>query len=148
MLDHHLFLSHKPNLSRYHASASAALLFKSLSLRCAQGGRRRYTSLSSAETAPFFSPKSTPRSAIPVVNMTVTPFGNSSRSETGKPPSSGQSSSGFSQGGNYAPLPGSGLSAGYVNAPPGSLQNPNVVYQHIQDLSSKRISTLEYLRKA
>ena len=80
--------------------------------------------------------------------MTVTPFGNTSRSETSKPPHSAQSSSGFGQGGNHAPLPGSGLSAVYVNAPPGGLQNPNTVYQHIHDLSSKRISTLEYLRKA
>ena len=80
--------------------------------------------------------------------MTVTPFGNNYRSENGKASSTSQSTSGFGQGGNAAPLPGSGLSAGYANAPPGSLQNPHTVYQHIQEMSSKRISTLEYLRKA
>lgn len=55
---------------------------------------------------------------------------------------------GFGPGAAVAPLPGSGLSTGYVPAPPGSLQNPNVVYQHIHDTASKRISTLDYLRKA
>lgn len=27
-------------------------------------------------------------------------------------------------------------------------QNPNILYQHIHDMSSKRISTLDYFRKA
>lgn len=80
--------------------------------------------------------------------MIVTPFANSFRTETGKPPGSSQGNSAFTQGGNVAPLPGSGLSAGYTSAPPGGLHNPNTVYQHIQELSTKRIATLDYLRKA
>lgn len=80
--------------------------------------------------------------------MIVTPFANSFRPETGKPPGSSQGNSTFAQGGNVVPIPGSSLSAGYASAPPGGLHNPNTVYQHIQELSTKRIATLDYLRKA
>ncbi|SLM40628.1 hypothetical protein LPUS_11463 [Lasallia pustulata] len=49
------------------------------------------------------------------------------------------------QGANGVSLPGPGL-------PPaptvGGLQNPSIVYQNIQETSSKRISTLHYLRKS
>ena len=79
--------------------------------------------------------------------MIVTPFANNFRPETGKPPGSSQGNSTFAQGGNVVSLPGSGLSAGYASAPPGGLHNPNTVYQHIQELSTKRIATLDYLRK-
>lgn len=140
--------SNQDNLTRHHASASSALFINTPPRRLRRVDAVIRTSLTRAATAPYYSPEIAPRSAIPVANMTVTPFGNSSRSEPGKPPNSAQSSSGFGQGGNPAPLPASGLSAGYVNAPPGSLQHPNNVYQYIQDVSSKRISTLEYLRKA
>ena len=37
---------------------------------------------------------------------------------------------------------------GNTTASGGSLQNPAMVYQHIHELSAKRISTLDYLRKA
>lgn len=80
--------------------------------------------------------------------MIVTPFTNGIRPENGKPPGSSQSNSTFGQGSVLAPPPGSGLSAGHSSAPPGNLQNPSAVYHHIHELSAKRISTLEYLRKA
>lgn len=80
--------------------------------------------------------------------MIVTPFASNHRPENGKPPITSQFNATFGQGGIIAPLPGSGLSAGHVSATPGSLQNPITVYQHIQDISAKRISTLDYLRKA
>ena len=82
------------------------------------------------------------------VAIMASPFGGSFRPENGKPPSTPQSSSGLGQGGSSAPLPGTGLSAGHAFAPPGNVQTPNAVYQHIQDISAKRISTLAYLKKA
>ena len=101
-------------------------------------------SLSRAATASSILRSSSQSSAA----MIVTPFTSNHRPENGKPQSTSQSNLGFGQGGSTAPLPGSGLSAGHASAPPGSLQNPNTVYQHIQDISAKRISTLDYLRKA
>ncbi len=67
-----------------------------------------------------------------------------SRPSTGKP-GTAQSNVSFGQGGNGAPLPS--LS---VPQPPVGVgtHNPHTVYQHVQDMSSKRISTLDYLRKA
>lgn len=80
--------------------------------------------------------------------MMATPFGSSFRPESSKSPNISLSNSGFGQTGGGAPLPGAGLSAGYTYVPPGNVQNPNAVYQHIQDISAKRISTLAYLKKA
>lgn len=77
--------------------------------------------------------------------MIVTPFANSLRSENSKP---AQGNSALGQGANISPLPSSGLSAGYAPTPAGNTQTPSTVYQQIQEISSKRISTLDYLRKA
>lgn len=50
--------------------------------------------------------------------------------------------------------PGYGVSAGIyrsngnTTALGGNMQNPAMVYQHIHELSAKRVSTLDYLRKA
>ncbi|KAL8979957.1 MAG: hypothetical protein Q9177_006006 [Variospora cf. flavescens] len=68
--------------------------------------------------------------------MATVPYVNDSRPSTGKA-STPQSNSAFGQGGSSIPLP-----------PPGTNHNPHTVYQHIQDTASKRISTLDYLRKA
>ncbi|KAI4280077.1 MAG: hypothetical protein L6R35_005978 [Caloplaca aegaea] len=68
--------------------------------------------------------------------MATVPYVNDSRPSTGKA-STSQSNSAFGQGGSSIPLP-----------PPGTSHNPHTVYQHIQDTASKRISTLDYLRKA
>ena len=37
---------------------------------------------------------------------------------------------------------------GNVSGPAGNTQNPTSIYQHIHELSAKRVSTLDYLRKA
>ena len=76
--------------------------------------------------------------------MATAALTNGLRPENGKPPSTSQSSASFGQGGNNA-----GLST--PSLPPastGGVQNPSIVYQQIHDVSSKRISTLDYLRKA
>lgn len=104
-------------------------------------------SLSRAATSSSVPHASAHQSASSVAMM-ATPFGSSFWSESGKPPNISQSSSGFGQGGSSAPLTGAGLSASHAFAPPGNVQNPNAVYQHIQDISAKRISTLAYLKKA
>ena len=73
----------------------------------------------------------------------ATSFASNFRPDYGKPPGTAQSNVSFGQGGGNPHLP-----------PPATLpsavgvQNPMMVYQHIQDISSKRISTLDYLRKA
>ncbi|KAL8819814.1 MAG: hypothetical protein Q9191_007651 [Dirinaria sp. TL-2023a] len=76
--------------------------------------------------------------------MTVTPFAPSFRSgsDQSKPPSTAQSNVSFGQAGNAAHVPPPTLPSVQ-----GSF-SPATVYQHIQDTSSKRISTLEYLRKS
>ena len=70
--------------------------------------------------------------------MIVTPLANSLRPENGKP----------SQAANISPVPSSGVSTSYGPTPAGNTQTPSTVYQQIQEISSKRISTLGYLRKA
>ncbi|KAI9787819.1 MAG: hypothetical protein M1816_007467 [Peltula sp. TS41687] len=64
--------------------------------------------------------------------MTMTSFGTKKHSESLHTQS------------DYGQIAGHGLVAGGNVA---GLQNPGAIYQHIQDMSSKRISTLEYLRK-
>ncbi|KAL8956539.1 MAG: hypothetical protein Q9193_005964 [Seirophora villosa] len=68
--------------------------------------------------------------------MATAPYVNESRPSTGKLGTS-QSNTAFGHGGNSVSLP-----------PPGTTHNPHTVYQHIQNTASKRISTLDYLRKA
>ncbi|KAI9746965.1 MAG: hypothetical protein M1815_004795 [Lichina confinis] len=69
--------------------------------------------------------------------MTVTPFGSKKQqSDSSRPPPPLHTASDFSQTNIVA---GGGVAG---------VQNPTVIYQHIQDLSAKRISTLDYLRKA
>ncbi|MCJ1454985.1 hypothetical protein MMC28_005338 [Mycoblastus sanguinarius] len=77
------------------------------------------------------------------LTMASASFANGFRPDYGKPPSTSQSNVSFGQGGNNASVP-------TPNLPPaaGGTQNPNIVYQQIHDVSSKRISTLDYLRKA
>ncbi|KAI9798302.1 MAG: hypothetical protein M1833_004874 [Piccolia ochrophora] len=70
----------------------------------------------------------------------VSSFGNSRKySEATRPPLPHHSQSDFGMG-----MPSTALPA--TSAP--GVQNPNVTYQHIHDMASKRISTLDYLRKA
>ncbi|KAL9001218.1 MAG: hypothetical protein Q9169_000402 [Polycauliona sp. 2 TL-2023] len=78
------------------------------------------------------------------ITMTTTSLATESRPSTGKPGTS-QSNVSFGQGGNSVPLPPPSLPPTLAG---GSIHNPHTVYQYIQDMSSKRISTLDYLRKA
>ncbi len=78
--------------------------------------------------------------------MLAAPFGQHGKKDSsgGKPPSTAQSNQSFGHDASghapaLPPVP-SGLTGG--------LQNPNITYQHIHDMASKRISTLDYLRKA
>jgi hypothetical protein len=80
--------------------------------------------------------------------MIVAPFANNLRSENGKPSLPSQGNSAFGQATNVSPLPISGFSAGHVPTTTGGAQIPSSVYQHIQQVSAKRISSLDYLRKA
>lgn len=97
------------------------------------------------QTASASLPHAQPNHSTASVTMTTTAsFASESRPSTGKPNTS-QSNVSFGQGGNSAPLPPPILSQTLAS---GSIHNPHTVYQHIQDTASKRISTLDYLRKA
>ena len=72
-------------------------------------------------------------------------FVNGFRPEFTKPPSTSQSNVSFGQGGNTAMLPTPSLPGASST---GGMQNPNIIFQQIHDVASKRISTLDYLRKA
>ena len=78
------------------------------------------------------------------LTMAATAFTNGIRPEYGKPPSTSQSSVSFGQGANNASLSAPSLPP----ASTGGMHNPSIVFQQIHDVSSKRISTLDYLRKA
>ncbi|MCJ1275220.1 hypothetical protein MMC21_003021 [Puttea exsequens] len=77
--------------------------------------------------------------------MATTVFANGFRSEYGKPPSTSQSNMSFGAGGNNVTVPTPALPPAPAHS---GTQNPNVIYQQIHDVASKRISTLDYLRKA
>jgi len=82
-------------------------------------------------------------------DMIVAPFGNNlKRAETStsiKPPNSSYGNVDFGAG---VPLPSGNLPPPTLNGAGAGSQNPGVLYQHIHDMASKRISTLDYLRKA
>lgn len=82
--------------------------------------------------------------STPSLTMATTAFTNGLRPEYGKPPTTSQSSVSFGQGGTNTSLSAPSL----PSASTGGMQNPSIVYQQIHDVSSKRISTLDYLRKA
>ena len=75
--------------------------------------------------------------------MTMAPFAPSFRSgsDPNKPPSTAHSNATFGQTATTGPVPAPSLPAA-----PGAY-NPTTVFQHIQGMASKRISTLDYLRK-
>lgn len=78
--------------------------------------------------------------------MTVTQFTPSKHhSDYAKPPGTAHSTKSFGQGGENGHIPTPAVPT-YI--PPASGHNPAMVFQNIQDMSSKRISTLDYLRKA
>lgn len=101
-----------------------------------------------ATIAPSPQPAESPQTNTPLPTMLAAPPSNSARkeSEYTKPLNTATQPNTYPvQGANGVSLPSSGL----PSAPTvGGLQNPSVVYQSIQETSSKRISTLHYLRKA
>ncbi|KAI9801329.1 MAG: hypothetical protein M1825_003307 [Sarcosagium campestre] len=77
--------------------------------------------------------------------MIVTSFGNTRKHpESSRPPLPSHAHSDFGHGAAGVPLPAPTLSSVTTSG----VQNPNVIYHHIHDLSAKRISTLDYLKKA
>ncbi|KAH0552961.1 hypothetical protein GP486_006840 [Trichoglossum hirsutum] len=67
-------------------------------------------------------------------------FGAHKTPEPGKPPGTSHSNTGFSASGAGPTVP--------IVSTANGLASPHVVYQHIHEMASKRISTLDYLRKA
>ncbi|KAL8944043.1 MAG: hypothetical protein Q9211_000749 [Gyalolechia sp. 1 TL-2023] len=79
------------------------------------------------------------------MTMATASFASESRPSTGKPGTSHSNNVSFGHGSNSVPLPPFGVPQTLAS---GSTHNPHTVFQHVQDMSSKRISTLDYLRKA
>ncbi|KAI4168570.1 MAG: hypothetical protein LQ343_006302 [Gyalolechia ehrenbergii] len=79
------------------------------------------------------------------MTMASASFTNEARPSTGKPGTSQSNNVSFGHGSNSVPLPPPSVPQTLAS---GSTHNPHTVFQHIQDMSSKRISTLDYLRKA
>jgi hypothetical protein len=80
--------------------------------------------------------------------MVAAAFANNQRKET--PAALSKSAGALPTNGEYMHLAGNG-GAPPLPPPPAPIsgsQNPNVLYQHIHDMASKRISTLDYFRKA
>lgn len=80
--------------------------------------------------------------------MVSAPFTNNYKKE--HPAVQGKGAGAATSNGDYG-LPSSNAAAAPVPPPPASMsggQAPNVLYQHIHDMASKRISTLDYFRKA
>ncbi|KAL6714973.1 hypothetical protein ACLMJK_007233 [Lecanora helva] len=76
---------------------------------------------------------------------TTSTFTTGFRPEFSKPPSTSQSNVSFGQGANNATVSAPSLPPA---APVSGMQNPNIIFQQIHDTCSRRISTLDYLRKA
>lgn len=111
-----------------------------------QTGRRQPSNASSLSSQRALSSQQSLDGVIPPLpngTMATTMTANGARYDPGKPPSTSHSSVGFGQGGNGAlPVPS------LPPAPLGTAPNPSTTYQQIHDVASKRISTLDYLRKA
>ncbi|KAI4264210.1 MAG: hypothetical protein L6R42_000676 [Xanthoria sp. 1 TBL-2021] len=128
---------HSPPTARHQASASNPLRFQTTpTFDTLPSLARPFTA-----SGPFPYAELNQSSAS---TMTTASFTSESRPSTGKPGTS-QSNVSFGQGGNSVPLPPPSLPPTLAS---GSIHNPHTVYHYIQDMSSKRISTLDYLRKA
>ncbi|KAI4099280.1 MAG: hypothetical protein LQ339_006072 [Xanthoria mediterranea] len=129
---------HSPPTARHQASASNPLRFQTTPTF------DTLPSLTRPFTASGLFPYAELNQSPASFTMTTASFASESRPSTGKPGTS-QSSVSFGQGGNSVPLPPPSLPPTLAS---GSIHNPHTVYQYILDMSSKRISTLDYLRKA
>lgn len=102
--------------------------------------------LGSETTKPPLKEGKTPQSAVEAT-MIVASFGSNDRREA--PITLGKSAGAVAQNGENHHFAGYAAEASlptptYVSGN----QNPNVLYHHIHDVASKRISTLDYFRKA
>lgn len=130
----------KPNLSHLsrHQPSDSSSVPSQIALSTQQSLDENLPSVPTIPTYAELSP------SAPSPTMATAAFSNGLRPEYGKPPSTSQSSVSFGQGGNSTSLSAPSLPP----ASTGGMQNPSIVYQQIHDVSSKRISTLDYLRKA
>ncbi|KAL8727396.1 MAG: hypothetical protein Q9166_006068 [cf. Caloplaca sp. 2 TL-2023] len=129
---------YSPGTARHQASASIPLhLHKTPTFDILPSLSRPFTA-----SGPF--PYADLNQSSGSITMTTASFATESRPSTGKPGTS-QSNVSFGQGGNSVPLPPPSVPQTLAT---GSTHNPHTVYQYIQDMASKRISTLDYLRKA
>lgn len=88
----------------------------------------------------------TPHSAVEAT-MIVASFGSNHKRDTPAPLNKGASA--VPQNGEQTFNGSMGGDASYsVQAHVSGSQNPKILYQHIHDMASKRISTLDYFRKA
>ncbi|KAL8682765.1 MAG: hypothetical protein Q9224_000122 [Gallowayella concinna] len=129
---------YSPKTARHQASVSTPLqLQKTHTFDTLPAPSRPFTA-----SGPF--PYADLNQSSASITMTSTPFTSESRPSTGKPGTS-QSNVSFGHGSNSVPLPPPSVPPTLAS---GNIHNPHTVYQYIQDMSSKRISTLDYLRKA
>ena len=135
-----------PYKSRAGSTSTASLSQIDRKPTPSQVGRRQTSNTSTSFSHKALSTQHSLDGIIPPLPngpMATTMTANGSRYDPGKPPSTSHSSVSFGQGGNGAlPVPS------LPPAPLGISQNPSTIYQQIHDVSSKRISTLDYLRKA
>ncbi|KAI9776458.1 MAG: hypothetical protein M1839_009569 [Geoglossum umbratile] len=126
----------KPSISRQRSTDSFNVLSKP-----AEAKQPESTSSSqsiSSSRPPEVKKKRSMFAAAPV-QQPGGPFGYSFKvSEPAKPSSTSHSNAAFS----------AGVGSGIPPSAPNGLTSPHVVYQHIHEMASKRISTLDYLRKA
>ncbi|KAL9062131.1 MAG: hypothetical protein Q9157_009202, partial [Trypethelium eluteriae] len=122
-------------------SASAASHYNKPPLSVPGFSRKKKSSESVDHGYTSFAEGAVPRGKF---GMLVAPFGTRSRGDDmGKPSSNSYASTlAYTQTSTTLGPPAS------IPSSSGGNQNPNLVYQHIHDLASKRISTLDYLRKA
>jgi hypothetical protein len=109
--------------------------------------RTRTAPLENLTTTSSLNQGTGPHSAIEPT-MLVAPFTNNHKREP--PTLQGKSAGAVPPNGEYI-HPASSAAAASLPPPTPSMsggQTPNVLYQHIHDMASKRISTLDYFRKA
>ncbi|KAL8662502.1 MAG: hypothetical protein Q9202_004647 [Teloschistes flavicans] len=138
-------LAHGPDVNGYSPRQPASSLTASPIQR-----QRTSDSVSPQQSRPLTASPSFPHAEFYQPPMLATMSTTAALSGDSRPsavkPSTSQSSNSFGQGANNGvPLPPPSLSQTLTS---GSIHNPHTVYQHIQDTASKRISTLDYLRKA
>ncbi|KAI9696954.1 MAG: hypothetical protein M1836_004915 [Candelina mexicana] len=133
-------------ISLQHApsrSVSSASRKETISTQSSFDESQQHMSHLTSTTSPLSATESNKSASFA---MLAAPFGQHGKkdSNAGKPPNTAHSNQNFGHD-------GLGLAPALPPVPTGligGLQNPIIIYQHIHDMASKRISTLDYLRKA